>query len=211
MEAVTPTLEVALVGRVKHEVLWRAACRHGSQSALGRALGITPTKISEWINLASVPNDRVAHSKTFQRLVLDAVSCLVEDVWPPELVEQIRSAKRKGSLRFDVTKEIPVGLLLTSGPSMALLTDGSEDPESILMDKERASLLKEAVSLLPERQATVIRMRFGLDDDEPKTYRQIAEAVGLSAGRIQQIECKGLGALLKRARKSKWLGDGEQV
>ena len=44
------------------------------------------------------------------------------------------------------------------------------------------------VSGLDEKEREVIRMRFGLDGEEPRTLQEIGEALGLSRERIRQIE-----------------------
>ena len=45
------------------------------------------------------------------------------------------------------------------------------------------------------REATVLRMRFGLDDHEPHTLKEIGESLGLTRERVRQIETEALGHL----------------
>src|SRR5262249_6327453 len=58
--------------------------------------------------------------------------------------------------------------------------------------------LKHVMHLLDKmdkREATVLRMRFGLDDEEPKTLKEIGECLGLTRERVRQIESEALAKL----------------
>ena len=45
------------------------------------------------------------------------------------------------------------------------------------------------------REATVLKMRFGLEGHEPKTLKEIGESLGLTRERVRQIETEALGRL----------------
>lgn len=58
--------------------------------------------------------------------------------------------------------------------------------------------LKQVLLLLDKmdpREATVLRMRFGLNDEEPKTLKEIGECLGLTRERVRQIEGEALAKL----------------
>jgi RNA polymerase primary sigma factor len=52
--------------------------------------------------------------------------------------------------------------------------------------------LNEALNELDESEEKVLRLRFGLDDDTPRTLKEIGDMMGLSRERIRQIEAKAL-------------------
>src|SRR5437773_1132644 len=53
----------------------------------------------------------------------------------------------------------------------------------------------ELLDKMDKREATVLRMRFGLDDEEPKTLKEIGERLGLTRERVRQIESEALSKL----------------
>ena len=55
--------------------------------------------------------------------------------------------------------------------------------------------LHEVLGELGEREAQILRLRYGLDDDSSLTLQQIADRIGLSRERVRQIEEKALQKL----------------
>ena len=53
---------------------------------------------------------------------------------------------------------------------------------------------------LPERQADVIRMRFGIGRDSDMTLEEIGQIYGVTRERIRQIEAKGVDFHLELTR-----------
>ena len=66
------------------------------------------------------------------------------------------------------------------------------------------SAMQDALGELPERERIVLELRFGLEDDHPKTLREIGEMLQLSRERVRQIESRALNRL-RRSHKSKSL------
>ena len=53
---------------------------------------------------------------------------------------------------------------------------------------------------LSEQEQKVLRMRFGLDDDDPKTLEEIGKVFGVTRERIRQIEAKAIRKLRHPSR-----------
>ena len=80
-----------------------------------------------------------------------------------------------------------------------------EDSEAIVpADAVSFTLLQEqlesVLDTLSEREAGVVRMRFGLSDGQPKTLDEIGKVYGVTRERIRQIESKTMSKLRHPSR-----------
>jgi len=78
------------------------------------------------------------------------------------------------------------------------------DTDEKVLHDSFLSALQDALDELPERERIVLELRFGLEDDHPKTLREIGEMLELSRERVRQIESRALNRL-RRSHKSKSL------
>jgi RNA polymerase primary sigma factor len=77
-----------------------------------------------------------------------------------------------------------------------MLMDGrSKTPENEMLETDDLQHVMQLLNKMDNREATVLRMRFGLDDEEPKTLKEIGERLGLTRERVRQIESEALGKL----------------
>lgn len=119
--------------------------------------------------------------------------------------------------RTRLTKEEVEQLLLAAGDDVSLSTAVGEDGNlelgdtleqdsvpSVELEMIRDSFsrrIQEMVGGLDDKEREVIRMRFGLDGEDPRTLQEIGEAMGLSRERIRQIESRAKEKL-RRSREA---------
>jgi RNA polymerase primary sigma factor len=71
-----------------------------------------------------------------------------------------------------------------------------EEPEQ----REDVYRVRTMLDGMDPKHANVLRMRYGLDEDGPKTLREIGSRLGLSSERVRQIERAALDKLGRRLR-----------
>jgi len=77
-----------------------------------------------------------------------------------------------------------------------MLTDHSQKtPDELLFDEDELNTMNRLLGQIDEREALVLRLRFGLKDQEPQTLKQIGEVLGLTRERVRQIERDALKKL----------------
>jgi RNA polymerase primary sigma factor len=77
-----------------------------------------------------------------------------------------------------------------------MLMDGNaKTPDTEMVEADDLQHVLQLLDKMDKREATVLRMRFGLDDEEPKTLKEIGERLGLTRERVRQIENEALSKL----------------
>jgi len=70
-----------------------------------------------------------------------------------------------------------------------------DDPFARVTDRARAQELAKAISLLDERERTVLVLRYGLDSHPPRTLSDVGDRLGVTRERVRQIETRALARL----------------
>ena len=71
----------------------------------------------------------------------------------------------------------------------------SHTPDAQMVRADDLHQVLHLLDSLEEREATVLRLRFGLNGQEPMTLKEIGECLDLTRERVRQIERDALGKL----------------
>jgi RNA polymerase primary sigma factor len=78
-----------------------------------------------------------------------------------------------------------------------VLTDDKSRPADVaLMENDDLDRVFRRLDQLDDREASVIRMRFGLEPYTPMTLREVGENLGLTRERVRQLENQALNKLM---------------
>jgi RNA polymerase primary sigma factor len=68
-------------------------------------------------------------------------------------------------------------------------------PDIIVRDNDELRRLSELLEVIDDREARILKLRYGLDGEDPMTLKEIGERIGLTRERVRQIEHETLRKL----------------
>jgi RNA polymerase sigma factor (sigma-70 family) len=104
-------------------------------------------------------------------------------------VKEVRKAARAVT-----SLDRPLGTDSDASLGDVIATDDHDFDEEIHVGLTEETL-RRAVEGLSEREQDVLRMRYGMDDDDPKSLDEIGRRLGLTRERVRQIEAQALQRL----------------
>lgn len=93
------------------------------------------------------------------------------------------------------------GDLMSLGEMVADSAVGTPDDRALR--SEEIVLLRGLMETIDEREAEILRLRFGLDGRQPLTLKEVADEVGLSRERVRQIADEAISRLGDRIKDAK--------
>jgi RNA polymerase primary sigma factor len=96
--------------------------------------------------------------------------------------------------------QVPLSLEMPVGDDVGFLGDFVEDtrqdvPEKSMIRDSLKETLENVLGELTDREAHVLKLRFGLEDGVPKTLEEVGRMYSVTRERIRQIEAKALEKL----------------
>jgi RNA polymerase primary sigma factor len=114
---------------------------------------------------------------------------------------------RKLELGPEHRRQIRRALRIAQTSTQSMSLDGAEDladvladpktrqPGDVLFEEHEIAQLKGLLERIDDRQAMILRMRYGFDGSAPLTLRAIGEKLGITRERVRQIQNEALDSL----------------
>ncbi|HTB83889.1 MAG TPA: RNA polymerase sigma factor RpoD/SigA [Candidatus Sulfotelmatobacter sp.] len=119
------------------------------------------------------------------------------------------SMMRTASIR-PASLDAPVGDDDSNSFSEIVEDERAVNPYDELEDKTIVNMLRDMVEHLDDREATILRFRFGLDGGNEKTLEEVGVKFGVTRERVRQIQnlaLRKLRKMIEKLEKSKQKGD----
>jgi RNA polymerase primary sigma factor len=114
---------------------------------------------------------------------------------PLEKVRQVLKIARE-----PISLETPVGEEEDSSLSDFMEDSNAINPQEAVIDANLAQQTREVLATLAPREARVLKMRFGIDEDSNHTLEEVGQDFDVTRERIRQIESKALRKLRHPSR-----------
>jgi len=135
-------------------------------------------------------------------LVADVLEVPVDEIFPPDYIEYLRDGTARRSLaarRGAFVREISLDQLGDGVPALTL--DAGLDDD--VVDQELKEAIADVLATLTEREAEIIRLRFGMDGREEHTMAEAGKVFGITMEHARRIEAKALRRLRHPARSTR--------
>ncbi len=120
------------------------------------------------------------------------------------IMDTLSAAKGVDSLTSFVREEDEMTL------EEVISDDGKGNPHDAFVAREDQTNLRQSLDDLQDRDRQVVILRYGLDDNNPKTLGEVAQLLGLSRERVRQIEERAIRTLRVAAQKAGML-EGQEI
>lgn len=149
--------------------------------------------IANQTSLVRLPIHVSDNMRKYSRSVRKLTQTLQRDPHPREIAKDMNMRVEKVRTLSQVAREVLSLDTQISPADSVTFRDILEDHEALtpLTRWEEESTMKQMgswIKALSENEQTVIRLRYGLDDEEPRTLHRIGKFLGLTRERVRQIE-----------------------
>jgi len=166
--------------------------------------------LEEQGQLIRLPSYIIEARRRANHASIDLTKLLGREPKMDELADAINIAKSKLSNILQVSKDLlSLDSPIEGSDSKATVADLIRDdtaisPEEEISSQARREIMEKLLSTLSPQQARVIKLRYGLFDDNDHTLAQIGEKLKITRERVRQIELEALNKLRHPTRLHYW-------
>ena len=120
------------------------------------------------------------------------------DIDKSRVTELINASKDIVSLETPLSSENDANTI-----SDLIIDSKGENPDRVIINRKLEESIEEVLSTLSEKESKVIKYRFGLEGERPRSLKEIGDKYNLTKERIRQIENKALSRLRHPTRRRK--------
>jgi len=155
--------------------------------------------LADTARLIRIPVHTAEKLRTLSRVRRELSLALGREPSLDELAEET-SFDKATIVRLLASEREPVSLQSVTGDSDAELGEFLEDADAmpvsdIVWQARRTDELWRRMEELPDREAEILRFRYGLRETQPMTLAQVGATVGVSRERVRQLERHALSRL----------------
>jgi RNA polymerase sigma factor (sigma-70 family) len=182
--------------KVKNGPMLRAMRKMGYSSAaeLSRDTSVGNGEIGRYLNLSKTPINRRGEWCLSIMKIAEVLHTMPEDLFPPQ---HIRERLDRNTAECEMSID-DVAALASSGVAMI----DYNTPEAAALKQVNRDLMEKWLGQLLPRERYVIDMRYGLSGEEHQ-QGSVAKLMGISKGRVSQIEAKAIRKLQRRSVEHK--------
>ncbi|MEZ6196351.1 MAG: sigma-70 family RNA polymerase sigma factor [Planctomycetota bacterium] len=162
------------------------------RQAIGRAINNTvktvrvPSYVAELVARFRAVERRLRQELSREPSRDETIAAMDQESQDPDTLVRVVAAAE--------TTDLVASIDISSPVADALEDTQHPDPEHDFAHRDDLRVLREIIAGLDEVDATILRHRYGLGDQEPMTLKEIGRLVGLNRDRVRQIE---LGLLMR--------------
>jgi RNA polymerase sigma factor (sigma-70 family) len=166
--------------------------------------------LDEQSQLIRLPAYIIEERRRAEKVSLDLMKHLGREPRMSELAEAVNITESK----LDTILQAPKDLLSLDSPleesdDRTKIADLIKDnmaisPEDAVLFQARREVIEKILATLPPKQASVIRLRYGLFDGKAHTLAQIGRKLKITRERVRQIEVEALDKLRHPIRRCYW-------
>ncbi|NDJ85967.1 MAG: sigma-70 family RNA polymerase sigma factor [Chloroflexi bacterium] len=135
-----------------------------------------------------------------RRVSLDLQQSLGREATPEEIAERMETTPEKVHQLIEISRrpmslDTPIDEEGDTDLGDFIEDTASPAPDELTMQNLLREQLEQVLARLPDREAHILRLRYGLEDGETHTLEEVGKQIGVTRERVRQLEAQALNRL----------------